>query len=94
MRIAKVVKGAYCIHIQGIFNGRMSFDQEKNSTSWPMPKDVCYEMTVNFIIAQNNRAAPQGLALEMLEPYDGKLSRTVLRGPGVDNYPRLPDLSE
>ena len=31
----------------------------------------------------NSRAAPQGSALEMLEPYDGKLSRTVLRGEGA-----------
>jgi len=28
----------------------------------------------------------------MLEPYDGKLSRTVLRGLGVGNNPRLPDV--
>ncbi|BBO88589.1 hypothetical protein DSCOOX_17690 [Desulfosarcina ovata subsp. ovata] len=27
----------------------------------------------------------------MLEPYDGKLSRTVLRGLGDGNIPRLPD---
>ena len=70
-----------------------SFDPEKRTVlSGHMLKEVCYEITVNFIIAkENNRAAPQGLALEMLEPYDGKLSCTVLRGPGVDNYPRLPD---
>ena len=28
----------------------------------------------------------------LLEPYEGKLSRTVLRGVGVGNHPRLPDL--
>jgi hypothetical protein len=27
----------------------------------------------------------------MLEPYDGKLSSTVLRGLGAENSPRLPD---
>ena len=27
----------------------------------------------------------------MLEPYDGKLSSTVLRGLGAGNSPRLPD---
>jgi len=30
------------------------------------------------------------LALERLEPYDGKLSRTVLRGAGAGNSPGLP----
>lgn len=28
---------------------------------------------------------------ERLEPYEGKLSRTVLRGLGSGNTPRLPD---
>ena len=27
----------------------------------------------------------------MLEPYEGKLSRTVLRGEGGSNTPDLPD---
>jgi hypothetical protein len=30
------------------------------------------------------------LAFEGLEPYDGNLSRTVLRGLGVSNDPWLP----
>jgi hypothetical protein len=30
------------------------------------------------------------LAFEGLEPYDGNLSRTVLRGLGGSNAPRLP----
>jgi len=34
------------------------------------------------------------LAFEGLELCDGKLSRTVLRGLGVSNDPRLPGLSE
>ena len=32
-----------------------------------------------------------GLAFEMLEPYEGKLSRTCLRGLGAGNSPWLPD---
>ena len=32
------------------------------------------------------------LAFEGLEPYDGNLSRTVLRGLGGSNAPRLPGL--
>ena len=32
------------------------------------------------------------LAFEGLEPCDGNLSRTVLRGLGVSNDPRLPGL--
>ena len=31
----------------------------------------------------NSQAAPQGLPFERLEPYDGKLSHTVLRGKGA-----------
>jgi hypothetical protein len=30
----------------------------------------------------------------MLEPYAGKLARTVLRGRGDSNVPLLPDLGE
>jgi len=35
---------------------------------------------------------PTRAAFEMLEPYDGKLSRTVLRGEWGGNAPDLPDL--
>ena len=34
------------------------------------------------------------LAFEGLEPCDGNLSRTVLRGPGISNDPRLPGPTE
>ena len=34
----------------------------------------------------------QRLAFEGLEPYDGNLSRTVLRGLGASNGPRLPGI--
>ena len=33
----------------------------------------------------------QGFAFEMLEPYEGKLSCTFLRGLGAGNSPWLPD---
>jgi hypothetical protein len=39
----------------------------------------------------NSRVFPEGMALEMLEPCAGKLARTVLRGLGAGNSPRLPD---
>ena len=38
----------------------------------------------------NSQAAPQGLPFERLEPYDGKLSRTVLRGERGRKAPDLP----
>ena len=38
----------------------------------------------------NSRGAPYGCPFEMLEPYDGKLSRTVPRGEGSREAPDLP----
>ena len=38
-------------------------------------------------------ASLPGLAFEGLEPCDGKLSRTVLRGLGAGNSPRLPGIN-
>jgi hypothetical protein len=43
---------------------------------------------VGVILLQ--RVAQQGLTFGRLEPYDGKLSRAVLRGLGAGNSPRLP----
>ncbi len=37
-----------------------------------------------------SRGAPQGCPYGMLEPYDGKLSRTVLRGAGGRKASGLP----
>jgi hypothetical protein len=37
-----------------------------------------------------SRGAQQGHPFGMLEPYDGKLSRTVLRGPGAERPLGLP----
>ena len=44
----------------------------------------CYVMHYSRVIRQ-------GRAFGMLEPYDGKLSRRVLRGLGAGNSSRLPD---
>ncbi len=49
---------------------------------------VCIAKVVGVL---NHRVASMPrLALEGLEPYDGNLSRTVLRGLGGSNAPRLP----
>jgi len=40
------------------------------------------------------RGSPQGRLYERLEPYDGKLSRTVLRGEGSRKAPDLPGSEE
>jgi len=37
-------------------------------------------------------ASPKGDAFEVLEPYDGKLSCTVLRGVWAGNRLNLPDI--
>ena len=39
-------------------------------------------------VSQSGR--PPRVAFKMLEPYDGKLSRTVLRGEGSRKAPALP----
>jgi hypothetical protein len=36
----------------------------------------------------------QKIAFKALERYAGKLARTVLRGVGAGNSPRLPDVKE
>jgi hypothetical protein len=38
----------------------------------------------------DNRVSRKGDYFGVLEPYDGKLSRTVLRGVGSRKAPRLP----
>lgn len=43
------------------------------------------------IIEDNCWVAPARQPLEMLEPYDGKLSRTVLRGESGRKARDLPD---
>ncbi|GAB6146950.1 hypothetical protein [Desulfocicer niacini] len=67
---------------------------------WVKPKGVpvtaiekiCNEITVNFSIGKRNQpGGSASLALEMLEPYDGRLSRTVLRGERGWKAPDLPD---
>ncbi len=46
-----------------------------------------------LIIFNDNcsRVSPQGMAFEMPEPYEVKVSSTVLRGLGAGNSSRLPD---
>jgi len=45
----------------------------------------------NMKYIYNVRASPQEMPLQRPEPCEGKLSRTVLRGLGTGNSPRLPD---
>ena len=47
---------------------------------------ISYMMSLN----RSSRVSPQGTAFEMLEPCEVKVSRTVLRGLGAGNSPRLP----
>ena len=50
---------------------------------------VVYREADKMLICQ--RAAPTRSAFGMLEPYEGKLSSTVLRGEWDSNVPDLPD---
>ena len=61
MRIAKGVKAAHGIQARGVCQKDLfAFDSEKRTVISKLTlKEVCYEITVNFIIAQNNRAAPK-----------------------------------
>jgi len=49
---------------------------------------VCIAKVIG--ISDHRVASPSRLAFEGLELCDGNLSRTVLRGLGVRNDPRLP----
>ena len=51
---------------------------------------VCIAKVIG-IFDQRVASMPR-LAFEGLEPYDGNLSRTVLRGLGVSDDPRLPGI--
>jgi len=46
------------------------------------------------LIVIDQRVVPKGLAFGRLEPYEAKVSRTVLRGLGASNGTRLPELSK
>ena len=56
---------------------------------------VAIRFNRDFLIGQEgahlNLSGISGLATSMLEPYEVKVSRTVLRGLGTGNSPRLPD---
>ena len=67
------------------------------------PLYVCHAPFTNWVLAAsvyrkggcylNHRVTSMPrLAFEGLEPYDGNLSRAVLRGLGVSDDPRLPGL--
>jgi len=59
------------------------------STEWVLAVSVYRKGDWNFRSPGRPLLRP---ALEGLEPCDGNLSRTVLRGPGVGNNPRLPGI--
>ena len=59
-------------------------------TEWVLATSVYRIGDWNF--RSLGRSVPRS-AFEGLEPYDGNLSRTVLRGLGVSNDPRLPGVS-
>ena len=53
----------------------------------------CQGVSQRLLVTLNHWVSlMQRWAFEGLEPCDGKLSRTVLRGLGVSNDPRLPGL--
>jgi hypothetical protein len=49
-------------------------------------------MSANDSNEVNSRVVPQGQLIEMLELYEGKLSRTVLRGKGASRLLPYPVL--
>ena len=53
---------------------------------------MLYEVITSLLARGKQPGGPARLAFEMLEPYDGKLSRTVLRGERNWKVPDLPDL--
>ena len=66
------------------------------SIKWKKVKKKVQELQMRIAkaVRQNDRVTSMPrLAFEGLEPYDGNLSRTVLRGLGGSNVPRLPGLS-
>ncbi len=52
---------------------------------------ACCHRQVHARQRRGSAGSPRREAFERLEPYDGKLSRTVLRGAGDGNVTRLPD---
>jgi hypothetical protein len=46
----------------------------------------------HFNFGESSRVFPSEMAFEMLEPYALKGARTVLRGLGDGDIPRLPDV--
>ena len=48
---------------------------------------------INETVESMSRFLTTNRNIELLEPYEGKLSRTVLRGEGGSNALDLPDMS-
>ena len=48
------------------------------------------DVIVKLMCIAHQRVTPQGYAFGRLELYDGKLSRTVLKGLGAGDSPWLP----
>jgi hypothetical protein len=67
--------------------GRQSSGHKPVLPSWPI-KLQCIEMMNGALSASG--LARKGPIFERLEPCEGKLSRTVLRGAGAGNRSRLP----
>ena len=49
---------------------------------------------INETVESMSRFLTTNRNIELLEPYEGKLSRTVLRGERGSNAPDLPDISK
>jgi len=64
-------------------------------TSLGMVRSACLgysdSQKSNMKYIHNVRVSPKETPLQRPERCDGKLSRTVLRGLGAGNSPRLPD---
>ena len=60
----------------------------------PSPNGFWLPVCIAKVVAILTTGSPlcRGRPFEGLEPCDGKLSRTVLRGLGVSDDPRLPGI--
>ena len=69
-------------------DGRMDFERMWDRIDWDKHKLTVSRIQARIVKASNCRVF--NYALTMLEPYEAKVSRTVLRGLGTGNSPRLP----
>ena len=61
-----------------------------NSIKWKKVNQIVKRLQIRIVKAVSTAGCFNG-ALSMLEPCEVKVSRRVLRGPGVSNGPRLLD---